>query len=173
MNAIPRYVARLLTLAMLAFVDAAPSESDGPIEATAPPATQLVRFATIDVRIDPKNTALAAYQVEIIGDPQRVKLAGVEGGEHAAFREPPYYDPAALSRHEIILAAFNTGSDLPKQPFRAARLHVQITGDAEPEFEVKLVVASTSNGGAVPGATASATLSTAPAPASTTEGAVP
>jgi hypothetical protein len=166
---VPGYVALLLALTMLAFIGAAPTESIDP-PAIAPAAAQSVRFATVDVRIDPKNAALAAYQLEVVGDPQRVKLAGVEGGEHAAFRDPPYYDPAALSQNRIILAAFNTGSDLPKQTFRAARLHVQITGDADPDFELKLTVASTPDGSAVPGATASATLSTAPAP--TTEGAV-
>jgi hypothetical protein len=100
-----------------------------------------------------------------------VKLAGVEGGEHAAFRDPPYYDPAALSRNRIILAAFNTGSDLPTTSFRAARLHVQIAGDADADFEVKLTVAFAADGSAVPAASASATLATAPAP--TSEGAVP
>ena len=165
----------ILALALLVAAAAPTEHAEPPAAAPAAAATQSVRFATVDIRIDPKNAGLAAYQLEIVGDPQRVKLAGVEGGEHAAFRDPPYYDPAALSHNRIILAAFNTGSDLPEQPFRVARLHVQITGDAEPEFEVKLVVASTSNGGAVPGATATATatLSTAPAPAPTTEGAVP
>jgi len=160
-----------LMLAAALLTAAAPTEQSE-LAAIAPsPATQSVRFATVDVRIDPKNNPLAAYQLEIVGDPQRVKLAGVEGGEHAAFRDPPYYDPAGLAQNRIILAAFNTGSDLPTKMSRVARLHVQITGDADPDFEVKLTVASTSDGSAAPGATASASLSPAPAP--TTEGAVP
>jgi len=64
----------------------------------AEPSTQSVRFATVDIRIDPKNHPLAAYQLEVTADSPNVKLAGVEGGEHAAFREPPYYDPAALNQ---------------------------------------------------------------------------
>jgi hypothetical protein len=134
------------------------------------PSTQSVRFATVDIRIDPKNRPLAAYQLEVTADSPNVKLAGVEGGEHAAFREPPYYDPAALNQNRIILAAFNTGSDLPAKGFRAARLHVQISGDANPKWEVKLTVASASDGSAVLGASATATMSNAAS--APTEGAV-
>ena len=150
---------------------AAPTEVTEP-PAHATPATQSVRFATVEVRIDPKDHPLAAYQLEITADSPHVKLAGVEGGAHAAFREPPYYDPAALSRNRIILAAFNTGSDLPKSAFVAARLHVQISGDVKPKWDVKLTVASASDGSAVPGARAAASMSSASS-APTTEGAVP
>jgi hypothetical protein len=147
-----------------ALFGAAPSDSTPPAP-SAVSATQAVCFATVDVRIDPKDHPLAAYQIEITGDSARVKLAGVEGGEHAAFREPPYYDPAALNRSRIILAAFNTGSDLPGKPFRVARLHVQISGDENPRWDVKLIVASASDGSAIAGAAATVSMSS--------EGAVP
>jgi hypothetical protein len=159
--------ARALTLLLLALIGAAPSESNEPVS-LAPASTQSVRFATVDIRIDSKNHPLAAYQLEVSADSPHVKLAGIEGGEHAAFREPPYYDPAALNQNRIILAAFNTGSDLPAKEFRAARLHVQISGDVKPKWEVKLTVASASDGSAIPGATAAASMSAAP-----TEGAAP
>jgi hypothetical protein len=138
------------------------------------PSTQSVRFATVDIRLDPKNHPLAAYQLEVTADSPNVKLAGVEGGEHAAFREPPYYDPAALNQNRIILAAFNTGSDLPMKDSRIARLHVQISGERNPKWNVKLTVASASDGSAVPGATATASFSSASSssPAST-EGTAP
>ncbi|GMU20261.1 MAG: hypothetical protein AMXMBFR13_03590 [Phycisphaerae bacterium] len=78
-----------------------------------------------------------------------VKIVGVEGGEHTAFREPPYYDPAALSRNRIIIAAFNTGRDLPRGKTRVARLHLAITGP-EPEYTAKLDIAASAEGAAIP-----------------------
>jgi len=119
------------------------------------PATRSVRFTTVDVRIDPHGQSLAAYQVEFIAPPQ-VKLVGIEGGDHAAFKDPPYYDPAALTQSRVILAAFNTGSDLPKAAFRVARLHVQVESSSEqtPAWTVKLIVASSADGTTNPAATA-------------------
>ena len=122
--------------------------------AAGPASEQAVRFTIVDVRIDPKGTGLAAYQIEFVAD-ARVKLVGIEGGEHAAFAQPPYYDPAALSRNRVIVAAFNTSSDLPKSETRVARLHVQITGSEQtPDWTVKLIVASSAEGKAIPDATA-------------------
>lgn len=112
------------------------------------PAT--TRFQSVDVMLDPKGEALAAYQLEFIADASRVKLVGVEGGDHAAFATPPYYDPAALSKHRVILAAFSTSSDLPKTSTRVARLHVQITGDAKPDWSAKLIVASSIKSDSIP-----------------------
>jgi hypothetical protein len=109
-----------------------------------------VRFATVDVMIDTKGKPLAAYQVEFVADGSRVKLVGIEGGDHAAFKTPPYYDPAALSKNRVIVAAFNTVADLPKSSFRAARLHVQITGNEKPKWEAKLIVAAAADGSAIP-----------------------
>ena len=109
-----------------------------------------VRFQTIDVMIDPKGQPLAAYQLEFVADAHRVKLVGVEGGDHAAYREPPYYDPAALSRHRMILAAFSTSADLPKSATRVARLHVQVSGDGQPTWTAKLIVASSDASDSIP-----------------------
>jgi hypothetical protein len=82
-------------------------------------------------------------------DAPDVKIVGVEGGDHTAFREPPYYDPAALSHNRIIIAAFNTGRDLPKGKTRVARLHLQISGP-EPQFKTKLDVAASAEGKDIP-----------------------
>src|SRR5438067_1034311 len=54
-----------------------------------------VRFRAVDIFVDSKATPLAAYQLEFVADAQRVKLVGIEGGEHAAFREPPGRNTAA------------------------------------------------------------------------------
>jgi hypothetical protein len=133
----------------------------GAVPPTSDESPAAVRFATVDVQIDTKGKPLAAYQVEFIADAKQVKLVGIEGGDHAAFKQPPYYDPAALSKNRVIVAAFNTGSDLPKSSFRAARLHVQITGAEKPKWESKLIVAAAADGSSIP---ASVTLQEGVAP---------
>ena len=118
------------------------------------PATSSTRFEAVDVLIDPGGTPLAAYQLEFVADADRVKLVGVEGGDHAAFRDPPYYDPAALSRSRVILAALSTDSNLPNGKTRVARLHLQIDGVGEPSFEAKVMVAASADERAIAAATA-------------------
>lgn len=111
------------------------------------PATQAaVRFAAVDVCVDSGEKPLAAYQFELTAGTGSFRIVGVEGGEHTAFAPPPYYDPAALSRDRIIIAAFNTGTDLPTGKTRVARIHVQITGNEDPEYVVKLTVAAAATG---------------------------
>ncbi|HUW33059.1 MAG TPA: hypothetical protein VM223_15730 [Planctomycetota bacterium] len=118
-----------------------------------------VRFTAVDVFIDSKDQPLAAWQIELTAKPDRtdtgradtgvrpyndVKIVGIEGGEHAAFKEPPYYDPAALNRNRVILAAFSTGQTLPTGRTRVARVHVQVSGT--PEYQIKLIVAASADG---------------------------
>jgi len=74
-----------------------------------------------------------------------VKLVGIEGGEHAAFRDPPYYDPKAMMHERVILAALNAGDDLPKSRTRVARLHLEIDAD-HPDFATHLIVAAAPDG---------------------------
>ncbi len=105
-----------------------------------------VRFSAVDVYIDSGEGLLAAYQLELAAEVGDVKIVGVEGGEHAAFKMPPYYDPAAMNRDKVILAAFTTGKQLPKGKTRVARIHVQITGDVVPQYAVKLNVAASTDG---------------------------
>jgi hypothetical protein len=161
-----------MILALLPLLAAAPADVVPRPAEVVDPSTQPVRFAAIDVRIDPQGQPLAAYQLEFVAPAEQVKLVGIEGGDHAAFKTPPYYDPSALSKNRVILAAFNTGSDLPKNETRVARLHVQITGSSEqtPDWTVKVMVASSSDGNAI--ANASATLA-APSTASTTSSTLP
>lgn len=126
-----------------------------------------VRFSPLHIYIDSGNQSLAAYQFELVcnvpvkasspednasrrHDQRPIKIVGVEGGEHKAFKEAPYYDPAALANDRIIIAAFNTGRELPTARTRIATLHLQITGDIEPEYELKLVVAADENGKEIP-----------------------
>jgi hypothetical protein len=105
-----------------------------------------VRFESVDVYIDSGRAPLAAYQVEFIANADRVAIVGIEGGEHPAFAEPPYYDPAALTQHRVIIAAFSTAKDLPIGRTRVARLHLRVQGTEEAEYSTKLLVAATLNG---------------------------
>jgi hypothetical protein len=105
-----------------------------------------VRFAPVDVYLDPAGKPLAAYQFELKATSGQTKIVGVEGGEHPAFQEAPYYDPAALMNDRIIIGAFNTGSDLPTARTRIATIHLQITGDAEPKYELKLITTAGPDG---------------------------
>ena len=115
------------------------------------PANQLkVRFAPLHIYLDSGNKPLAAYQFELKTAAGQIKIVGVEGGQHEAFKEAPYYDPAALANDRIIIAAFNTGSELPKGRTRIATIHLQIIGDAEPDYELKLTVAADADANEIP-----------------------
>ena len=114
------------------------------------PTEPRVRFAPVHIYLDSGDKPLAAYQFELKATTGRIKIVGVEGGEHAAFKEAPYYDPAALAKDRIIIAAFNTGRDLPRGRTRIATVHLQILGDAEPEYELDLTVAADADGRKLP-----------------------
>ena len=114
------------------------------------PARGQVRFAPVYVYVDSGDKPLAAYQFELRARTGQIKIVGVEGGEHPAFREAPYYDPAALMNDRIIIAAFNTGSDLPHGRTRIATIHLQILGDAEPQYELKLMAVADDNSQEIP-----------------------
>jgi hypothetical protein len=109
-----------------------------------------VRFAPLHIYLDSGNQPLAAYQFELKAAAGQIKIVGVEGGQHKAFKEAPYYDPAALANNRIIIAAFNTGSELPTGRTRIATIHLQIIGEAEPDYELKLVVAADADAKEIP-----------------------
>ena len=109
-----------------------------------------VRFAPLHIYLDSGNKPLAAYQFELTATAGQIKIVGVEGGQHKAFKEAPYYDPAALANDRIIIAAFNTGSELPKGRTRIATIHLQIIGEAEPDYELKLTVAADADAKEIP-----------------------
>lgn len=122
-----------------------------------------VRFETVDVFVDSGSTGLAAWQLEatpLAADGAKVTLVGIEGGEHAAFSKPAYYDPAALSPAgggRVILAAYSTDKDLPTGRTRVARLHMMIEGGGAADrttFSVTLKVAADSQGRPIDGASA-------------------
>ena len=117
----------------------------GTVVAPQPAST---RFAFVDVHIDPQGKPLAAWQFQFNARAGDVTIASLEGGEHAPYREPAYYDPQALQQQRIIAAAFNTAApdDLPKGKTRVARIHLLIVGDVEPRYELTLTTAATADG---------------------------
>lgn len=124
--------------------DALPSPAPAAAAATAFP----VRFVAVDVMIDTKDKPLAVYQLEFTATKGDVKIAGIEGSSHEAFREPPHFDPQAMQQNRVIIAAFNTAAadKLPRGLIRIATIHLQVTGDIEPVFEVKPSVIATIDG---------------------------
>jgi hypothetical protein len=110
-----------------------------------------VRFAAADIYVDSKDKPLAAYQLEFSAPGGDVKITGIEGGEHAAFSRPPYYDPKAMQQERVIIAAFSTNKvdNLPAGKTRVATIHFQVRG-ATPEFQVKLAVAADAGGNKIP-----------------------
>jgi len=125
-------------------------QSQGLLTEDYPTAQPGVRFAPLHIYIDFGNSNLAAYQFELEATAGQIKIVGVEGGQHEAFKEAPYYDPAALAEDRIIIAAFSTGSNLPKGRTQIATIHLQIIGDAEPQYELKLAVAADADGKEMP-----------------------
>jgi hypothetical protein len=97
--------------------------------------TEKNSFRTVDVSVDSRQNALAAYQVDIRYDNRKIKIVGLEGGAEG-FSEPPFYDRAGLDGGHIIIASF-VDNDLKAEigKTRVARLHIQTTGC--PPFELK------------------------------------
>ena len=117
-----------------------------PAQPADQPAVSAV-FRALDVVIDSGDSELAAYQFELRA-PKGVELVGVESGEHPAFAKTPYYDPKALGGRRIIIAAFNTGDDLPTGKTRVCRVHVRETVPGA-RYNIKLMVATDAGGNAI------------------------
>ena len=107
-----------------------------------------VRFSAVDVYIDSGEQPIAAYQLTFTATRGAVKIVGIEGGDHPAFKEAPYYDPLAIQQERAILAAFNTAGveQLPKGRTRVATVHVQVRGTKEPVYTVKFETAANHEG---------------------------
>ena len=109
---------------------------------------QSVQFEAIDIFIDSHGQPLAAYQLEFFARKDAIRIVGVEGGEHDAYKEPPYYDPKAIQHERVIIAAFNTGNKNPIGKTRVATIHVQVL--RRPDYRLKLHTAADSEGTPIP-----------------------
>ena len=108
---------------------------------------QEVRFVTVDVIVETGDRPLAAWQVEVKTD---ARIVGVEGGEPAAFKAPPFYDVRALRGGRIILAAFTVDEAAPGGTLRVARLHMQETG-GKTAYGTRGVILADADGARIPG----------------------
>jgi hypothetical protein len=120
-------------------------------EVAAPPALEIPAvgsFIAVDVFVNSGGLPLAAYQIEIRADGRRAQIVGVEGGLHAAFSGPPYYDPEALhedqEQERIVIAAFSTAEELPSGRTRVARLHLR--AEEGVQFVTRVEAAGTRGG---------------------------
>src|ERR1051325_4419258 len=95
-----RYQRRAAVLAIIALMLLVGQASPN---ATTPDSPGGPRFVAVDIVVDSGSTPPAAYQVGLSGARGEIQIVGVEGGESAAFAEPPYYDPAALQHERIII----------------------------------------------------------------------
>ncbi len=111
-----------------------------------------IRFQSVDVYLNSGSAPLAAYQLDFSITNGVGKIVGIEGGEHTAFREAPFYDPKAIQHERVIIAAFSTESadKLPTGKTRLATIHLQITGIEPPQFELKLQTAADAEGKKIP-----------------------
>ncbi|MCF7955380.1 MAG: hypothetical protein K9M75_06230 [Phycisphaerae bacterium] len=131
---------------VLVLAGVAGSEPAARGDSSAARGEESVFFVPVGVYVDSGDNSLGVYQVEIKALKGDVKIVGVEGGEHAAFKKPPYYDPAALMKGRIILAKFSTQDDLPVGRTRVATLHMQVSGDVLPEYQVIVNVVGDGDG---------------------------
>ena len=109
--------------------------------------TNTIRFRAVDIFVDSTNKPLAAYQLEFTAS-AAAKIVGIEGGEHAAFKEAPFYDAKAMQHERVIIGAFSTAAadKLPTGKTRVATIHLQTTGELPPRFEVQVKTAATTGG---------------------------
>ena len=106
-----------------------------------------VRFKTANLVINTNNKPLAAYQVELLYDTERVTIVGLEGGAIDGFDEPPFYDRIGLEGGRIILAAFILDdSKAPQGKICVSRIHLRVA-DAQPIVLSARVITAAKPGG--------------------------
>ena len=113
-------------------------------------AEDATRFEAIDIFVDSGALPLAAYQFELQSETPGVEIVGIEGGEHAAFAKPPFYDPRAMNNNRVVVGAFSTEDNLPSGKSRVARIHVQVTGPGMKEYRAWLRTSATADGEKIP-----------------------
>ncbi|HEX7237354.1 MAG TPA: hypothetical protein VF405_10365 [Gammaproteobacteria bacterium] len=107
-------------------------------------------FTTVDVFVD-SDAPVAAWQIELTERRGAMQIVGIERGDDATFRDPPFYDRVAMTRgatERIVLASFSLSdaAQLQRGKVRIARVHVRMTGTSEPDYEARLVAAGTADG---------------------------
>ena len=109
-----------------------------------------IRFTSVDVYIDAAEP-MAAWQLEFFAVSGTMQVVGVENGDSKAFDGAPYYDRDAVENgraDRIVVADYSLDdeSTLPRGRVRVTTLHLMLSGDEAPEFNTRLIVASTYQG---------------------------
>ncbi len=106
------------------------------------------RFCAMEIYVDSGTTPLAAYQIEFAATNGVARIVGIEGGEHPAFRVPPFYDPKAMQHERVIIAAFSTADNasLPGGKTRVATIHLQVPAGQQPQFKLNVEAAGDAQG---------------------------
>ncbi len=107
-------------------------------------------FMPVEVFLDSPRP-VAAWQFEFRDNNGAMKVVGIEGGGHPAYSRAPFYDREAVARGatRIVVADYSLAetNQLPSGRVRLATLHLMLEG--EPDFELRLVTATTSQGKAI------------------------
>jgi hypothetical protein len=106
------------------------------------------RFRALDIYLDSKGAPLAAFQLELAITNHTARIVGIEGGQHPAFSDPPFYDSRAIQHERVILAAFSTNSPalLPAARTRVATVHIQLLGPSAPLYALNVEAAADAEG---------------------------
>ena len=109
------------------------------------------RFVPLAIHLD-GPAAVAAWQFELQDRNGAMKVVGVENGGHPAFPRAPYYDREAVARggaERIVVADYSLAGEklLPVGRVHLATLHLMLEG--EPDFELRLITATTPAGRAI------------------------
>jgi len=119
-------------------------------EAQPPAAAAPVRFEAIDVFVE-SDEPLAAWQFELAEASGSMTVVGIENGESEAYAGTPWYDLDAVAADRadrIIVADYSLSQPdaLPVGRTRIATVHVRLSGDAAPDFELNLIAAGNAEG---------------------------
>ena len=109
------------------------------------------RFVPLAIHLD-SPAAVAAWQFELKDRNGAMKVVGVENGGHPAYPRTPYYDRETVARggaRRIVVADYSLAEEgrLPTGRVRLATLHLMLEG--EPDFELRLITATTPEGRAI------------------------
>jgi hypothetical protein len=108
------------------------------------------RFLAVDVFLD-SPMPVAAWQFELTETRGMMQVVGIENGESTVYGDAPYYDREAVrlgTADRIVVADFSLADEdqLPSGRIRVATVHVMLSGEAQPDFEVTLVTANSFGG---------------------------
>ncbi len=133
----------LITVIALGALFASSRRAGGQSEEAAPTPS----FRAIDMYVDSGDTPLAAYQIELSYDGERMKIVSLEGGATEGFKPAPHYDRKGLKGGRLIIAAFTSTDALAiagRQ--RVARVHLMVEDGTDRLPSARLVTAARPGG---------------------------